>query len=96
MRHTSEEKHQIIAVEHLTRSFSISGLPQFNSVVPVLVFQTNSADFSDGLHFNFYDTELCKKVVDFLNNRIDSICNEPKTQTELQLWVDLAIREIKP
>jgi len=96
MKTASEEKHQIISVQHVTRSFSISGLPQFNSVRPVLVFQTDKVDFSNGLHFNFYDDELCKKVADFLNQHIDSISKEPKTQSELQLWVDLAIRQIKP
>jgi len=96
MKTASEEKHQIISVQHVTRLFSISGLPQFNSVRPVLVFQTDKVDFSNGLHFNFYDDELCKKVADFLNQHIDSISKEPKTQSELQLWVDLAIRQIKP
>jgi hypothetical protein len=96
MKTASEERHQIISVQHVTRSFSISGLPQFNSVRPVLVFQTDKVDFSNGMHFNFYDDELCKKVVDFLNQHIDSISNEPKTQSELQSWVDFAVRQIKP
>jgi hypothetical protein len=95
MKTASEEKHQIISVQYVTRSFSISGLPQFKSVRPVLVFQTRKKDFIDGLHFNFYDADLCKKVVDFLNKHIDSISNEPKTQSELQSWVDFAVRQIK-
>jgi hypothetical protein len=95
MKTASEERHQIISVQHVTRSFSISGLPQFNSVRPVLVFQTDKVDFSNGLHFNFYDDELCKKVVDILNEDIEIICNGPKTLNELKSWVDFAIKQIQ-